>query len=187
MKIKLIALILIGCLLTSCMLAVVAGAASGLIVYDRRSVATLEKDARIFHVVHSAIASDPSFATSRVKVSSYQQVVLLLGQVRTQSLRTLAEEISQTTPNVRRVYNHLTVEPPIDMEQQSTDTWLTSQVRSKMLTKKDLESGSIKVNTEKNVVYLTGIVTPEQAELAASAARKVNGVHQVVKMFQYIR
>ena len=186
MKTKIIVGALLGSLLMGCVVAMVAGA-GGLIVYDRRSVRMIEKDARIFHVVHTAIVTDPNFSDSRVKVSCYQQVVLLLGQVQTESLKSLATEVAQTTPNVRRVYNQLTIELPISMEQQSRDTWITSQVRSKMVTKKDLESGSIKVNTENGVVYLTGIVTPEQADLAVSASRTVNGVRQVVKMFQYIR
>ncbi|HVT62728.1 MAG TPA: BON domain-containing protein [Legionellaceae bacterium] len=185
MKIKWIAIALLTVLLTGCVAAMVASAS--LMVYDRRSVRMIEKDARIFHVVHTAIVTDPNFHGSRVKVSVYQQVVLLLGQVKMASLKSLAEEIAQTTPNVRRVYNKLTIANPIDLEQQSTDIWITSQVRSKMLAKKDLESGSIQVNTENSIVYLTGVVTPEQANLAVSAARTVNGVRQVVKMFQYIR
>lgn len=186
MKMKWIVLALLSSLLTGCVVAMVASASS-LMVYDRRSVRMIEKDVRIFHVVHTAIATDPNFKGSRVKVSVYQQAVLLLGQVKATSLKSLAEEIAQTTPNVRRVYNKLTIESPIDIEQQSSDAWITSQVRSRMLAKKDLESGSIQINTENGVVYLTGVVTPEQADLAVSAARKVNGVRQVVKMFQYIR
>ena len=122
-----------------------------------------------------------------MKVSVYQQMVLLVGQVRSASLKTLVQEIAQTTPNVQRVYNHLSVGAPIDLQQQSRDIWITSEVRSLMLTKKGLESGSIKVITENNVVYLSGVVRSEQADLVVNVARKVNGVRQVVKMFQYIR
>lgn len=186
MKIRVVVWALISVVLSGCMLAVVAGAAGGLIVYDQRSVPAIERDARIFYVIHTAIATDPKFADARVKVSVYQQVVLLVGQVRSHSLRTLAQEIAQTTPNVRRVYNHLTIGTAIDIRQQSEDTWITSQVRSKMLAKKGLESGSVKVITEAKVVYLTGVVTAEQADLAVNVARKINGVRQVVKMFQYI-
>ena len=182
-----IALCLIGYVLSGCVVAMVAGAASGLIVYDRRSVTTIEQDARIFYVIHTAVAKDPNCADSRVKVSVYQQMVLLVGQVRSASLKTLVQEIAQTTPNVQRVYNHLSVGAPIDLQQQSRDIWITSVVRSLMLTKKGLESGSIKVITENNVVYLSGVVRSEQADLVVNVARKVNGVRQVVKMFQYIR
>jgi osmotically-inducible protein OsmY len=56
-----------------------------------------------------------------------------------------------------------------------------------MLTKKGLESGSIRIVTENRVVYLMGIATQEQASLAVDVARRINGVAKVVKIFQYIR
>jgi osmotically-inducible protein OsmY len=56
-----------------------------------------------------------------------------------------------------------------------------------MLTKKGLESGSIRVVTENSVVYLMGIVSNEQAATAVAVARQIEGVKKVVKVFQYIR
>jgi osmotically-inducible protein OsmY len=54
-----------------------------------------------------------------------------------------------------------------------------------MLAKKGLGSGSIKIVTENGVVYLMGVVTPDQANLAVEVARQVSGVKKVVKVFQY--
>ena len=187
LRYKHIGLLLISFLLSGCVAAIVAGAASGLIVSDRRSIVSMEQDARIFFIIHSSIAKDPTFTNTRVKVSVYEQSVLLIGQVRKASQRTLVEEIARTTPNVRRVYNHLSLGQPIDLRQQGKDIWINGEVRTLMLTKKGLGTGSIKVDTENNIVYLSGIARPDQADLAATVARKVNGVRQVVKMFQYIR
>ncbi|KTC84989.1 BON domain-containing protein [Legionella brunensis] len=186
MKIRAIIFLLISALLTGCVAAVVAGAAAGLVVYDRRSFTMIESDTRIFHLIHKAIVTDPGFQDSRILVSSFNQVVLLVGQTPTASLRVMAEKIAQNTPNVRRVYDEVTVDFPIPLSQRTKDTWITSQVRSLMLTKKGLESGSIRIVTENGVVYLMGIVTHEQANLAVSVARQVNGVQKVVKVFQYI-
>jgi len=187
MKRNTIVLLLISTLLTSCVAAVVVGTAGGLAVYDRRSVMSIEKDARIFHVVHTDIARDPRFAGSHVLVSSYNQVVLLVGQTPIASLRVVAEKMAQDAPGVTRVYNEISVDAPLSLTERSNDTWLTSQVRSKMLAEKDLESGSVHIITENTVVYLMGIVTPEQGNLAVNVARHVNGVSKVVKVFQYIR
>ena len=155
-------------------------------VYDRRSIATLERDARIFYVVRKAIVSDPRFRGSHIIVSSYNQVVLLAGQTPIASLRGVAEKVAQNTPNVRRVYDEITLDRPLAMGVRSKDSWLTSEIRRKMLTKKGLESGSIHLITENRVVYLMGIVTYEQANLAVDVARQVRGVYKVVKLFQYI-
>ncbi|MDP3705277.1 MAG: BON domain-containing protein [Legionellaceae bacterium] len=187
MNMRLIIMLLLGSLLTSCVAVVVAGAAGGMVVYDRRSITMIEKDARIFHVIHTKIVRDSRFRDSRIVVSSFDQVVLLLGQTSAASLRVLAEKIAQETPKVRRVYNEITVGPSLSVVQQSKDTLITSKVRSRMLTQKDLESGSIHVITEHGVVYLMGIATPEQANLAVNAARQIEGVRKVVKIFQYIR
>jgi len=173
-------------LLTSCVVAVVAGAAAGM-VYDRRSMATIEADARLFHVIHTAIVTDHKFRDSRIIVTSFNRVVLLVGQTPTASLRELAQKIAQRTPNVTRVYNEVTVDNPIPLTQRTKDSWITGQIRSNMLTKKGLESGSIRIVTENKVVYLMGIVYPEQASLSVDVARRVNGVQKVVKIFQHFQ
>lgn len=185
-KFKALVFILVSTLLTGCVVAVVAGAAAGM-VYDRRSVSTMEADVRIFHQVHKAIVTNPQFRNSRVLVSSFNRVVLLVGQTPTASLRVVAEKIAHSTPGVTRVYDEITVDRPIPMTQRTKDSWITSQVRSNMLTKKGLESGSIRIITENGVVYLMGIVSAEQALLSVDVARRINGVKKVVKIFQYIR
>lgn len=186
MKAKNFILVLLTSMLVGCAALVVVGAAGGLIVYDKRSLQMIERDSRIFYLINTEIAKDPTFDESRIVVTSFNKVVLLLGQAPVSSVRFYAEKIAKRTPNVRRVYNQITTGPKISIAQQSKDTWITSEIKSKMLTKKDLESGSIRVITENNIVYLLGIVTPEQANLAASVASQVKGVYKVVKIFQYI-
>ena len=186
MKIKALLLLVISIASAGCVAVAVVGAASGVAVYDRRSVTMMERDARIFYVVRKAIVSDPRFRDSRVEVSSFNQVVLLVGQTPNASLRGVAEKIVKSTPNVRRIYDEITVDYPLSLTQRSKDSIITGQVRSKMLTQKGLESGSIHLVTENGVVYLMGSVTHEQANLAVQVARQINGVNKVVKIFQYI-
>ncbi|AHE68433.1 BON domain-containing protein [Legionella oakridgensis] len=186
MKKSTLIILCLSVLLTSCVAAVVAGAAGGLVVYDRRSMTMIERDARIFYVINKTIVSDPIFRDSHIIISSFNQIVLLAGQTPKASLRVVAEKIAKKTPNVQRVYNEITVQNPIAFSQRSKDSWITGQVRAQMLAKKGLESGSIRVVTENSVVYLMGIATHEQANLAVDVARQVNGVSKVVKIFRYI-
>ena len=186
MNVKTVILLVGSLLLASCAAVVVVGAAGSMAVYDRRSITMMESDARIFYVVRKAIVSDPRFRDSRILVSSFNEVVLLVGQTPTASLRVAAEKIVQSTPNVRRVYDEITVDYPLSLTARSKDTLITGQVRSKLLTKKGLESGSIRVVTENGVVYLMGTATREQADLAVSVARQIKGVNKVVKLFRYI-
>lgn len=186
MKRSSIFLVILSLLLTGCVAAVVAGAAAGAVVYDRRSITMLESDVRSFHIIHKEIVSDPRFASSRIVVVSFNQVVLLAGQTPAASLRVKAEKIAQKVPHIRRIYNEITIGSPISISRQTRDTWITSQVRSRMLAREGLESGSIRIVTENAVVYLMGIATHEQANLAVNVAREVPGVDKVVKVFQYI-
>jgi osmotically-inducible protein OsmY len=186
MKLKIGILVLLFGLLSGCMLGVVA-AATGLVVYDRRSMVMIERDARIFHLVHTEIVRDPKFDESHIGVTSFNQVVLLVGQTPQASLCVLAEKVAKQTPKVRRVYNEISIDAPISFADRSKDTWITGEVRAKLLRKKDLESGSIRVVTENAVVYIMGIATPDQASLAVEVARQVKGVRKVVKVFQYVR
>lgn len=173
-------------LLTSCAALFVAGAAGGMIVYDRRTIQMIEKDSRIFYLINTSVAKDSTFEDSRIVISSFNRVVLLLGQATSDRVRVAAEKVARSTPNVKRVYNQITIGPKISLAQQSKDTWITGEVKSKMLAKKGLESGSIRVITENGVVYLMGIATKDQADLAVSVARQIQGVQKVVKIFQYI-
>ncbi|MCP0914875.1 MULTISPECIES: BON domain-containing protein [Legionella] len=188
MKLKIYIFILLTSLLTSCVALLVAGgaAAGGLIVYDRRSVPVMEADTRIFYQINRTIANDPLFRNSRIAVSSFNQTVLLVGQTPTASLRVLAEKIAKRGGGVRGVYNQISIQSPIPFAQRSTDTWITSQVRGLMLARKGLQSGSMRVVTENGVVYLMGIVSRQQANLAVNEARQVQGVRKVVKVFRYI-
>ncbi len=40
--------------------------------------------------------------------------------------------------------------------------------------------------TERGIVYLLGIVRPEEGKAAAEIARTTSGVQRVVKVFEYI-
>jgi osmotically-inducible protein OsmY len=132
------------------------------------------------------LSNDRRFRYSHIRVTSYNHVVLLSGQATSDDFKAEAAKIAQNTPNVIRVYNELTVAEPSSIADRSRDAFITSKVRTQLLTKKGLESGSIHIVTDNSTVFLMGIATHEQADLAVEATRQVNGVNKVVKIFQYI-
>lgn len=185
-KIKYVVLSLIVLCTASCAAFVIAGAASGYIIYDDRSIRGLEKDARIFHVVHTQFVRNKQLLDTHIDVSSFKQIVLLTGQTPTASQRALAEKIARAAPNVRKLYNEITIQYPTGTWRRTQDSAITSNVRTHMLAKKGLESGAIQIITENGTVYLMGDVTHLQAELAVNVAREIRGVNKVVKIFQYL-
>ena len=185
-RLKTIGLVLLTVCITGCAAAFLAGAAGSYIIYDDRSMRSLEKDARIFHVVHTQFVRNKQLVNAHLDVSSFKQIVLLTGQVPYASQRALAEKIGREAPNVRKLYNEITINNPTNAWRRTQDAGITSNVRSHMLAKKGLESGAIQIVTENGIVYLMGDVTHAQAELAVNVARKIPGVVRVVKLFQYL-
>lgn len=175
-------------LLTSCVSAVLVGAAvgaGGAIVNDKRSITTMTEDTRIMHELSIAIIKNSEFRTSHIVLSAFENMLFLGGQVPEARLKRLAETLALRHPDVKRVYNEITVGPNTTLTQQSTDTWITTKVKTMMLARSGLKSGSIKVITEQGVVYLMGEVSHDQSNLAVDVARRVNGVKKVVKLFKY--
>ena len=68
---------------------------------------------------------------------------------------------------------------------RTNDSWITSQVKSRLVLKTGLKANRVKVTTTRGSVFLMGIVTKEEAEKATSVAQVVRGVKRVVKVFEY--
>ena len=69
---------------------------------------------------------------------------------------------------------------------RSSDTWLTTKVKSALLANQETEGNRVKVVTENGVVYLMGLLSRAEAERVAEVARASYGVQRVVQIFEYI-
>ena len=130
--------------------------------------------------------ADPALRSARVKVISFNGIVLLVGQVPNQQLKELASHTAQNVAKVRQVYNELEIGPNADLMTQSNDSWLTGKIKTAMLANNAVTADRIKINTEQGTVFLMGLVTPQMADEAASIAANTRGVSRVVKVFEYI-
>lgn len=163
-----------------------AGAAAIAAVYDHRTIEKIMTDTDISNQVIHRIRRVPMLATeSHIEVAVFNRVTLLTGETPNPAWREQAEAIAQSTKGVTRVYNQITIEGPTSSLTRTSDSWITTKIKTQMLATEDLKSGNIKVVTENGVVYLMGLVKPEQAEIAVDVARRVSGVQKVVKVFQY--
>lgn len=128
----------------------------------------------------------PELAQSHIVVTSFNGIVLLAGQVSTEALRQRAAATVAKIKKVRRVHNEITVAGKTSMVIRSNDSWITTKIKSKMLSDKTIQGNRIKVVTENGVVYLMGLITREEGDRAAEVARKTSGVQKVVRIFEYI-
>ena len=122
-----------------------------------------------------------------VNASSYNRVVLLTGEVPTEADRAKVEAAVAKVENVRAVLNELAVMPNSSLSQQVQRHAHHRQGEGQRSSiPRSLQVASIKVVTERGVVYLMGRVTEAEATLAANVARSVGGVQKVVKVFEII-
>lgn len=168
----------------------VAGAATGVaaiaVVYDHRSISNALKDTKLANKIIDRIRSVPCLRyDSHIEVTVFHGVALLLGETPNPEWRQQAEDLAKSVSGISRVYNQITIQGPASTLTKTSDSWITTKIKSQMLTTEGLGSSSIKVVTENGVVYLMGIVTHDQADIAADIARQVSGVQKVVKVFQY--
>ena len=179
------AMLLQGCVAAAIGGAAVAGATK--VATDPRSMGTQLDDETLESRVNSAIKKDQQIKSeARISVTSYSGRILLTGQVPNENLREVASSLAKGVQNVNDVYNEVRVGPKVDFAQISKDSWITSQIKSKMLLDSKVKTSDVKVVTENNEVFLMGNVTQDQGNAAAEIARNVAGVTKVIKVFNYL-
>lgn len=189
MKLSLLSFVLAGGMLSGlsgCAPLIVGGAVmSGVVATDRRTAGTQLEDEAIELKVASAVRQDLGERV-HLNVTSYNRQVLLSGEAATAADRERAEKLAQSQENVKTVVNDLAVMAPSSLTQRTKDTVTTSQIKAAFIDAKDLQSNSIKVVTERGIVYLMGRVTQREAKRATDIARGVGGVAKVVRVFEDI-
>ena len=131
-------------------------------------------------------AASEGYDNAHLTIVSYNGFVLLAGQVPSEDLKTLAADVVREVDDVRRIYNELEIGPAVTAGTITNDTWITTQVKSKLLTSSDTPGTRVKVVTENSVVYLMGLLTEAEADRVALEAAEVSGAERVVKLFEII-
>jgi osmotically-inducible protein OsmY len=121
-----------------------------------------------------------------VNVASFNRRVLLTGEVRDAAMKAAVEREVSAVDGVQAVVNELEVMGTTSFTSRSNDSLLTGKVKASFVDSKELYANSVKVVTERGVVYLMGRVTQREGDLAANLASSAGGVQKVVKVFEYI-
>lgn len=173
--------------LTACVPLVMGGAAvmTTSVALDRRTAGAQVDDQAIQLKARTSLNQGLS-EQAHVSINSYNRRVLLTGEVPNEAERQKAAQLTQEVENVRTVFNELVIAPASTYSERTQDTWVTSKVRTEILRTDNLPSKSMQVTTERGVVYLQGLVTPREANLATETVRTVGGVDKVVRIFEII-
>ncbi len=163
------------------------GAVGGAVaINDERSLRTQLDDTNADFDIASALAKHPDLkAQTNISGIVINGNTLLVGQAPNSMLRDKAIDTVKSLKIGGKIHNQIRIGNPTSFTTRSNDTWITTKVKGRMLNHKGLDTSRIKVLTENGEVYLLGLVSKQQAELAVEVARNTAGVRKVIKVFEY--
>ena len=189
---KIILLILASSLINACStIAVGTSEITGVsLVHDRRDIQTIALDERIEISASINLNSDDDIRKyTHFNLTSFNRILLITGEVSHADLRTRINNILQKVENVTLVQNQMENANPSSFQTRSYDSLITTKVKTAFSSDKKmpgLDAIRIKVVTENGRVFLMGLVHKKEGEIAAEIAQGVEGVRQVIKVFEYI-
>lgn len=177
--------------LSGCAGVLIGGTAVGVsVAHDRRTTGTVVDDLTIENKLYDQFNKKLP-PGNQISITSYNGMVLLTGQTVSEATRWQAENIARNLrePPVRMVHNELVIGPPIPLSVQSSDALLTTKVKTALFQISNIpgfDPTRVKVVTHRAVVYLMGLVRPNEADAVADVTSQVGGVRQVVTLFELI-
>lgn len=135
----------------------------------------------------NAYALDQSLQqNSRMSFDSFYSEVLLTGEVPTEAIKAQVEQVISSMPDVRRVYNELSVSVARGYSSTVQDGYITSKLMAKALASNNIKSSQIKTVTNNGVVYVMGRMTPTQQSLLIDVANDTAGVTELVLLTKLV-
>ena len=177
---------LIASQVSGCAVVAVGGVAAGATVMaDRRTPAVQAIDKGIELEAENAL-SKRFGDNAHINVTSFNQKVLLTGEVKDADIKAAAGAYVKAMKNVRSVFNELIIGPNSSYTSRANDSYLESKIKTQMIFTDQLPSNSMAIVAEGSSVYLMGILTQGEADLAKKVASNTNGVKDVYVYFDII-
>ena len=190
MQIKLASKLFIALILTSflsaCGVLVVGGvAASATVLADRRSPSVQAIDKGIQLEAGNAL-SKRFGDNAHINITSFNQKVLITGEVKDADIKGEADAYVKAMKNARSVYNELVIAAISTYTARANDSYLESKIKTQMIFTEQLPSNSMAIVAEGSSVYLMGILTQKEADIAKKVASNAGDVKEVFVYFDII-
>lgn len=184
--IKLFAALLITSFLSGCGVLAVGGVVAGAsVMADRRTPAVQAIDKGIELEAGNALSKRYG-DDAHINVTSFNQKVLLTGEVKDADIKGQAGAYVKAMKNARSVFNELIIGPNSSYTARANDTFLESKIKTQMIFTDKLPSNSMAIVAEGSSVYLMGILTQNEAAIAKKVASNADGVKDVYAYFDII-
>ncbi len=162
---------------------VVAGSAAtvGVTATQERSIGAAADDAIITLAVGHYLLQKDIDLFGAVNVEVVEGRVLLLGSVNDPEDRVEAVRLAWQAEGVKEVINEIQVTDRGGIVDFARDTWISAQLKTKLLLDREIKAINYNVETVNGVVYMIGIAQ-DQAELerVTNHARTIKHVRKVI-------
>jgi osmotically-inducible protein OsmY len=183
MKLKFIAIILLGVILSSC-----AGVSSkgvfgtGVsIAFDPRSLGTQMDDSIMQkNLAARILIKDKKYLLS-VKSRVLDGRIFLTGKVDSLEEKLLLTKLAWEIKGARSVRNDIKIKEEFNFKRSAKDILITSQLRTAIILNKNIKASNYEIDTYKKKVYIYGIaLTFEEKDLVISEAKEILDVEDVI-------
>ena len=164
----------------------ILGCNNTLVEYEDSTYSKLEDERNEKLALKNIKSSLPEIRGTNINVNSFKGIVLISGQVVSEDYITLATKAVESMRNVSVVHNELLVAGPTSMISRANDAYLSSKIRAKLASSKNIEANRVKVVVENGEAYLMGRVTAQEAEILVNETKQVWGIQKIVKVFTYL-
>ena len=168
--------------LSGCVVAGVGAAATGVaVVAQERSVGEAVDDLTIRTTLNKLFLDESLALYNDISFSVVEGRVLLKGSVEKPEHRITATKLTWRAVGVREVINEIQVTDQGGVVDYAKDTWISTQLKTKMLFAKDVQSINYSVETVNGTIYLMGIAqNQKEIDRVIAIAREVPNVVEVV-------
>lgn len=166
-----------GCVST----AIGAAATGATVVAQERSVGDAVDDLTIRTTLNKLFLEESFGLYNDVSFGVVEGRVLLKGSVEKPENRITATKLAWRAAGVREVINEIQVTDQGGIVDYAKDTWISIQLKTKMLFEKDVLSINYSVETVNGTIYLMGIAQDQkEIDRVIALAREVPDVVEVV-------
>jgi osmotically-inducible protein OsmY len=173
---------LLGLLLQGCVGAVVgAGATAGTAAMEERGISGAVDDTELRLRINALFSSKDERLWRKIGLQVYAGRVLLTGRADTAHMRAEAVRLAWQAKGVKEVINELQIAESGGASGFARDTWISTQLKSRLLFDKRILSINYSVETVNHTVYLIGLAqSREELSLVTNHARTLDYVKKVV-------
>nr|WP_247886766.1 BON domain-containing protein [Azospirillum sp. SYSU D00513] len=173
-----------------CAPVVVGGAAAtgAVIGSDRRGIEEVATDTGIQATINNLWFQHSIELHRRIDMSVSQGRVLLTGRATDPQMRLDAVRLAWQAQGVTEVINEIQVDNESGLVDSARDSWITTQLRTKLTFERGVRSANYSIETVNGVVYLMGIAAGQgELDKVTAIARSLPNVQRVVSYVRFLQ